>query len=78
VKVYARTGGELGIPARRLVPAAAVARTSRIVPVGLTAAAVGQVARGRLRMSYGGVLVASGAGLAVGLELVIRRWKRYR
>jgi 1-acyl-sn-glycerol-3-phosphate acyltransferase len=78
VKVYARTGGELGIPARRLLPAAAVARTSRIVPVGLTAAAAGQVARGRLRLSYGGVLLASGAGLAVGLELVIRRWKPYR
>jgi 1-acyl-sn-glycerol-3-phosphate acyltransferase len=78
VKVYARIAGELGVPARELLPAAAAARASRIVPVGLALAAAGEVARGRLRMSYGGVVAASGAGLATGLELVIRRWKPYR
>jgi membrane protein YqaA with SNARE-associated domain len=78
VKVYARAAGELGIPARELLPAAGLARASRIVPIGLGMAAAGSVARGRLRMSYGGVLAVSGVGVAVGLELVIRRWKNYR
>jgi hypothetical protein len=78
VKVYARTAGALGIPARVLLPAAARARGSRIIPVGLAAAAVGQVAGRRLRVSYGGVLTGSSIGFAVALELIIRRWKRYR
>ncbi len=78
VKVYARIAGELGIPARVLMPAVARARASRIVPAGLLAATIGQLATDRLRVSYGGVLVGSGIGFAVGLELVIRRWKPYR
>jgi 1-acyl-sn-glycerol-3-phosphate acyltransferase len=78
VKVYARTSGELGIPARRLLPAVAAARSSRIVPVGLAAATAGHLARKRLRLSYGAVLAGSAAGLAVGLELAIRHWKPYR
>lgn len=78
VKVYARIAGESGITAQQLMPAAALARSSRIVPVGLAAVAVGQLASRRLRVGYGGVLAGSTLGLAVGLELVIRRWKRYR
>jgi 1-acyl-sn-glycerol-3-phosphate acyltransferase len=78
VKVYARIAGESGIAARHLIPAAGLARSSRIIPVGLAAAAVGQVASRRLRVGYGGALAGSTLGLAVGLELVIRQWKRYR
>jgi 1-acyl-sn-glycerol-3-phosphate acyltransferase len=78
VKVYARTAGELGIPARRLLPAVATARASRIVPVGLGIAVAGQLARSRLRVGYGAAMAGTATGVAVGLELVIRRWKRYR
>lgn len=78
VKVYARIAGELGLPAREVLPAVAASRASRIIPVGLAAAAIGQVARRRLTVGYGGVLAGSAVGLAVGVELVIRRWKWYR
>jgi 1-acyl-sn-glycerol-3-phosphate acyltransferase len=78
VKVYARTAGAAAIPARVLLPAVARARGSRIIPVGLAAAAVGQLAKRRLRVSYGGVLTGTSIGFAVGLELMLRRWKRYR
>ena len=78
VKVYARIAGELALPAREVLAAAAAGRASRIIPVGLAAAAVGQVARRRLQVGYGGVLAGSAVALAVGLELVIRRWKWYR
>ena len=78
VKVYARTAGELGLPARRFLLAVATNRASRMIPIGLAAAVGGEVARRRLRVSYGGVLAGTAVGLAVGLELVIRRWKWYR
>jgi 1-acyl-sn-glycerol-3-phosphate acyltransferase len=78
VKVYARTAGELGLPARTLLPAAAAARSSRIVPLGLGFAVIGQLARRRLRVGYGGVLAGSAIGVAIGLERVVRHWNRYR
>ena len=78
VKVYARTAGALGLPLRQLLPATASARASRIVPVGAAAAALGHVGRRRIRVSYGALLTVSATGLAVGLEMVLRRWKPYR
>jgi 1-acyl-sn-glycerol-3-phosphate acyltransferase len=78
VKVYARTAGQAGIPVWTLIPAAAAARASRIVPIGLGMAVVGEVAKRRLRVSYGAVLVGSVIGTAIGLELVVRRWKPHR
>ncbi|HEX2807407.1 MAG TPA: hypothetical protein VHN80_14675, partial [Kineosporiaceae bacterium] len=78
VKVYARVGGELGLPAHELLPAAAAARSSRIVPLGLGFAVIGQLARRRLRVGYGGVLVGSAIGVAIGLERVVRHWNRFR
>ncbi|GLY32180.1 lysophospholipid acyltransferase family protein [Kineosporia sp. NBRC 101731] len=78
VKVYARTAGEQSINPGTFITAAALARSSRIIPVGLAAAAVGEIAQRRLKVSYGGVLALSGVGLAVGLELVVRSWKQHR
>ncbi len=78
VKVYARIAGETGVSGRELLPAVAAARAARIVPIGLAMATVGQLARRRARVGYGGALAGAGLGLAVGLELVIRGWKQYR
>ncbi|GAB6903138.1 lysophospholipid acyltransferase family protein [Kineosporia succinea] len=78
VKVYARTAGEMRLSPGRLITSAALARSSRIIPVGLAAAAAGELAQRRLKVSYGGVLALCGVGLAVGLELVVRSWKQHR
>jgi len=75
VKVYARSAGELGVPLRRLVPAVAVARGSRIVPIGVAMMVAGALTRRRMRVAYGAALTVSGIGWAIGLERVVRRWK---
>ena len=78
VKVYARSAGELGVPLRRLLPAVAVARGSRIVPIGVVMIGVGALTHRRMRVAYGAALTVSGVGWAVGLERVVRRWKQDR
>jgi hypothetical protein len=78
VKVYARTAAELGVPLPSLARAAGSARASRIVPIGLAMAVGGHLARRRLRVAYGATVSGAAVGVAVGLELVIRSWKRYR
>jgi 1-acyl-sn-glycerol-3-phosphate acyltransferase len=78
VKVYARTAGELGVPPGALIAATAVARASRLIPVGAAWVVAGQVGQDRLRVRFGAALTGTAVGVAIGLQLMNRRWNWYR
>ncbi|MEV0094081.1 lysophospholipid acyltransferase family protein [Streptomyces sp. NPDC050738] len=72
-KVYAAEAGRADIAPSAWLPAAAKARGTRTLAVGLLFAAFGLLMR-RFRRYYGRYLILLGAGFATGLGLIVTGW----
>ncbi len=76
VKVYAAEAGAAGVPAVPLAVHALGARGARSLAVGAVVGGAAGAAAPLLRRFYGPYLAAAGVTFAVGLGLVVRRWRR--
>ncbi|WP_338703955.1 1-acyl-sn-glycerol-3-phosphate acyltransferase [Streptomyces sp. Q6] len=72
-KVYAHEAGRADVPAGDFLAAAARARGTRTLAVGLAFGAFGFLAH-RMRRRYGTYLILLGAGFTVGLTLIVAGW----
>ncbi|MEV6749184.1 lysophospholipid acyltransferase family protein [Streptomyces sp. NPDC051080] len=72
-KVYGAEAGRAGVPALDWLTAAATARGSRTLTVGLGFAAFGLLMR-RHRRRYGRYLVLLGGGFTAGLSMIVAGW----
>lgn len=75
IKVYARQAGLARSPLPPFLAAAAAARTTRILGVGVLLTGAAQLLQPWLRRLYGGYLLAASAALALGLRRVYRSWR---
>lgn len=74
VKVYAAAGADTALPARQLTLAAASARTTRIVGFSVLAGQLARRVHPAGRHSWGRWTVVAGAGWAVAVTRIVRRW----